>query len=126
MFYVFYEQYLTMWSDVLRALGISIATIFLVSFFLMGLDFHSAFILLIMIVTIITNLAGMMYWWNISLNAVSLVNLVMVRILAARAQHIDERTDSLMMQRHHFVTLVGRYMTKESRCPKTLNHQLGL
>ena len=78
MFYVFYEQYLTMWSDVLRALGISIATIFLVSFFLMGLDFHSAFILLIMILTIITNLAGMMYWWNISLNAVSLVNLVMV------------------------------------------------
>ncbi|XP_043243694.1 NPC intracellular cholesterol transporter 1-like [Amphibalanus amphitrite] len=77
VFYVFYEQYLTMWSDVLRALGISIATIFLVSFFLMGLDFHSAFILLIMIVTIITNLAGMMYWWNISLNAVSLVNLVM-------------------------------------------------
>ncbi|XP_037082633.1 NPC intracellular cholesterol transporter 1-like [Pollicipes pollicipes] len=77
VFYVFYEQYLTMWADVLRSLAISIVTIFLVTFFLMGLDLHSALIVLVMILLIITNLLGLMYWWDISLNAVSLVNLIM-------------------------------------------------
>ena len=78
VFYVYYEQYLTMWPDVLRSLAISLATIFFVTFFLMGLDLHSALIVLLMIVMIITNLGGIMYWWDISLNAVSLVNLIMV------------------------------------------------
>ena len=78
VFYVYYEQYLTMWPDVMRSLGISVATIFLVTFLLMGLDLHSALIVLVMIIMIITNLGGIMYWWDISLNAVSLVNLIMV------------------------------------------------
>ncbi|XP_043226344.1 NPC intracellular cholesterol transporter 1-like [Amphibalanus amphitrite] len=77
VFYVYYEQYLTMWPDVMRSLGISVATIFVVTFLLMGLDLHSALIVLVMIVMIITNLGGIMYWWDISLNAVSLVNLIM-------------------------------------------------
>ena len=81
IFYVFYEQYLTMWTDVLVSLGISAAAIFVVSFILLGLDIHSALIVLITILMIVTDLCGMMYWWNISLNAVSLVNLVMVSSL---------------------------------------------
>merc|ERR1712127_1081615 len=44
---------------------------------LLGLDIHSALIVLITILMIVTDLCGMGYWWNISLNAVSLVNLVM-------------------------------------------------
>lgn len=79
VFYVFYEQYLTMWSDTLGSLGLSVAAIFVVTFLLMGLDICSAVVVIITIVMIVTNLLGLMYWWNISLNAVSRVNLVMVR-----------------------------------------------
>ena len=38
VFYVFYEQYLTMWQDTLNSIGVSLATIFVVTFFLMGMD----------------------------------------------------------------------------------------
>jgi len=41
------------------------------------LDLHAALIVLLTIIMIVTNLGGLMYHWNISLNAVSLVNLVM-------------------------------------------------
>ncbi|XP_034244049.1 NPC intracellular cholesterol transporter 1 isoform X2 [Thrips palmi] len=77
VFYVFYEQYLTMWEDTLGSLGLSVAAIFVVTFLLMGLDVCSALVVIITIVMIVTNLLGLMYWWNISLNAVSRVNLVM-------------------------------------------------
>ena len=80
IFYVFYEQYLTMWVDVLTSLGISMAAIFVVTFVLLGCDIHSSVVVLITITMIIVDLIGLMYWWNISLNAVSLVNLVMVSL----------------------------------------------
>ena len=62
VFYVFYEQYLQMWHDTLKSLGISLLAIFLVTFFLLGLDLVSAIISLVVIVMILVNLAGMMYW----------------------------------------------------------------
>ena len=77
VFYVFYEQYLTMWHDTLKSLGISLAAIFIVTFILMGFDLVSSVINLLIIILIIVNLCGLMYWWHITLNAVSLVNLVM-------------------------------------------------
>jgi len=77
IFYVFYEQYLTMWPDVLFSMSISAAAIFVVTFVLLGLDIYSAVVVLITISMIVVDLIGVMYWWNISLNAVSLVNLVM-------------------------------------------------
>eukprot|EP00092_Neocalanus_flemingeri_P034693 GFUD01037748.1.p1 GENE.GFUD01037748.1~~GFUD01037748.1.p1 ORF type:complete len:796 (-),score=140.04 GFUD01037748.1:17-2356(-) len=77
IFYVFYEQYLTMWADTLKSVGISLATIFVVTFLLMGMDLLSASIILLLIILILVNLGALMYWWNITLNAVSLVNLVM-------------------------------------------------
>lgn len=77
VFYVFYEQYLTMWDDTLRSLGVSLAAIFLVTFVLMGFDLVSSLIILLIIVLIVLNLGALMYWWHITLNAVSLVNLVM-------------------------------------------------
>merc|ERR1712141_992418 len=89
IFYVFYEQYLTMWHDTLKSLGISLLAIFVVTFFMMGLDFMSSVISLIVITMILINLCGMMYWWNITLNAVSLVNLVMaVGISVEFSSHI--------------------------------------
>ncbi len=62
VFYVFYEQYLTMWEDTLHSLGISLLAIFVVTFFLMGFDLVSSVINLIVIVMILINLGGMMYW----------------------------------------------------------------
>lgn len=51
--------------------------IFIVTFLLMGFDIHSSLIVVITITMIVINIGGLMYMWNISLNAVSLVNLVM-------------------------------------------------
>ena len=81
VFYVFYEQYLTMWRDVLTSLGISVSAIFVVTFVLLGLNVHSSIVVLITILMIVTNMLGIMYFWDIPLNAVSLVNLVMVSYL---------------------------------------------
>ncbi|XP_029162853.1 NPC intracellular cholesterol transporter 1 isoform X4 [Nylanderia fulva] len=77
VFYVFYEQYLTMWPDTLQSIGISLLAIFMVTFLLMGLDIFSSLVVLITITMIVVNIGGLMYWWHITLNAVSLVNLVM-------------------------------------------------
>lgn len=76
--HVFYEQYLTMWPDTFKNLALSLGAIFVVTFVLLGLDFVSATVVTFTIVMIIVNLMGLMYWWDISLNAVSLVNLVVV------------------------------------------------
>lgn len=78
---VFYEQYLTMWHDTGKSMFMSIGVIFVVTFLFLGLDFYSAAIIALTIVMIMINLMGLMYWWDISLNAVSLVNLVVVSTL---------------------------------------------
>ena len=80
IFYVFYEQYLTIWQDALVSLSISLAAVFVVTFILLGLDLHSSLAVLVTIAMIIADMFGLMYWWDRSLNAVSLVNLVMVSI----------------------------------------------
>ncbi|CAG2106852.1 unnamed protein product [Medioppia subpectinata] len=77
IFYVFYEQYLTIWTDTITNLVITISAIFVVTFIFLGFDLISSLIVIAMIVAIVVNLMGFMFWWNISLNAVSLVNLVM-------------------------------------------------
>ncbi|KAG8224721.1 hypothetical protein J437_LFUL004891, partial [Ladona fulva] len=77
VFYVFYEQYLTIWRDTGISLGLSLLAVWIVTFLVTGFQFLSSVILMAMIVFIVVDLFGMMYWWNITLNAVSLVNLVM-------------------------------------------------
>lgn len=76
IFYVFYEQYLTIWHDVIVSVGLSLGAIFVVTFIVTGLDIVSALTVLLMVTLILCNMGGMMWAWNISLNAVSLVNLV--------------------------------------------------
>uniref|UniRef100_A0A6G1S848 Niemann-Pick C1 protein n=1 Tax=Aceria tosichella TaxID=561515 RepID=A0A6G1S848_9ACAR len=75
--YVFYEQYLTIWQQTFRNLSISMATIFIVTYLLLGCDLYISSVIVGTIASIIINLMGLMYFWNIQLNAVSLVNLVM-------------------------------------------------
>ena len=48
------------------------------TFLLMGFQVLIAFIVTFTVAMIITDIMGMMYLWNIPLNAISLVNLVMV------------------------------------------------
>jgi Niemann-Pick C1 protein len=52
--------------------------VFVVTILLMGLDFYTAVIICTTIAMIIIDMFGAMYLFNIELNAVSLVNLVMV------------------------------------------------
>ncbi|XP_073710084.1 NPC intracellular cholesterol transporter 1 [Misgurnus anguillicaudatus] len=77
VFYVFYEQYLTIIKDTALNLGVSLAAIFVVSTVLLGFEFWSAGLVSFTIAMILINMFGVMWLWNISLNAVSLVNLVM-------------------------------------------------
>ena len=76
VFYVFYEQYLTIWKDSLISLGLSLAAIFIVTLIITGIDIMSSAIILFTVFLILLNMGGLMWLWNISLNAVSLVNLV--------------------------------------------------
>ena len=54
------------------------AAIFVVTFVLLGFNLSIALIVTFTVAIIIVDLLGLMYIWDISLNAVSLVNLVMV------------------------------------------------
>lgn len=77
IFYVFYEQYLTIAHDTALNLGVSVGAIFVVTTVLLGFELWSAVIVCITISMILVNMFGVMWLWGISLNAVSLVNLVM-------------------------------------------------
>lgn len=110
VFYVFYEQYLTMWPDALFSLGLSLGSILIVTFVLMGFDLVSSVIVVVTIIMIIVDLGGVMYFWDISMNAVSLVNLVMAVgisvefcshlvhsfAVSMRANRVDRAKDSLI------------------------------
>ncbi|XP_033180820.1 NPC intracellular cholesterol transporter 1 homolog 1b-like [Bombus impatiens] len=76
IFYVYYEQYLTIWKETVSSLGYSLCVIFIVTLILTGLSLFSAIIVILTVLMIIVNIGGLMYWWHIQLNAVSLVNLV--------------------------------------------------
>lgn len=56
VFYVFYEQYLTMWPDTIQSMGYSVLAIFIVTFVLMGFDIHSSTVVIITITMIVINL----------------------------------------------------------------------
>ncbi|XP_067952153.1 NPC intracellular cholesterol transporter 1-like [Watersipora subatra] len=77
VWHVYYEQYLYVQKQTWQNLGICLAAVFVVTFLLLGLDLWSACIAVVTIALIVNSMFGLMYLWNISLNAVSLVNLVM-------------------------------------------------
>lgn len=77
IFHVFYEQYLTIEAESAVHLSISLVGIFGITFLLLDLNLKAAAIVCLTIVMIIVDLLGIMYFWDIALNAISLVNLVM-------------------------------------------------
>ena len=56
IFYVFYEQYLTMFEDTLRSLGISIGAVFIVTFILSGFDLMTSVVTILVIIMILVDL----------------------------------------------------------------------
>nr|QWX95805.1 NPC intracellular cholesterol transporter-like protein [Strongyloides stercoralis] len=77
VFYVFYENYETIVSDAIIQIIFSITGIFVVATLCLGIDPWSGMIIVVTIASILLNLIGLMYWWNIDFNAISVVNLVM-------------------------------------------------
>ncbi|XP_037025848.1 NPC intracellular cholesterol transporter 1 homolog 1b [Bradysia coprophila] len=76
VYYLYYEQYLNIWNDTFFSLGLSLAATFLVTFLFTGLDIASAVIVFTFVTMIVVNMGGVMWLWGITLNAISLVNLV--------------------------------------------------
>lgn len=58
VFYVYYEQYLTMWSDTLQNMGISVLAIFFVTLVLQGFDINSSIVVVTTITMIVINIGG--------------------------------------------------------------------
>uniref|UniRef100_A0A8C8SDG3 NPC1 like intracellular cholesterol transporter 1 n=1 Tax=Pelusios castaneus TaxID=367368 RepID=A0A8C8SDG3_9SAUR len=74
--YVFYEQYLTIVNEGLFNLALCLVPTFAVCCILLGMDLRSGLINLLTIVMILVDTVGAMTLWDISYNAISLINLV--------------------------------------------------
>ncbi|XP_067396428.1 NPC1-like intracellular cholesterol transporter 1 [Emydura macquarii macquarii] len=74
--YVFYEQYLTIVNEGLFNLALCLLPTFAVCCVLLGMDLRSGIINLLTIVMILVDTVGAMTLWDISYNAISLINLV--------------------------------------------------
>lgn len=68
-------------TDTLLNLGYSFAAVAFVTFILMQFSLGSTLVVIVTIAMVIVDMFGLMSVLSISLNAVSLVNLVMVRRL---------------------------------------------
>lgn len=76
--YVFYEQYLNIWNETMIDIGLALVAIFFVTIIFFSFNLTISLTIVLTILFIVINLLGVMYFWSISLNAISLVNLVMV------------------------------------------------
>ncbi|KAL7054187.1 hypothetical protein AAHC03_026408 [Spirometra sp. Aus1] len=76
IFYVFYEQYLTVARETAVQLSMSIAAVTVITWIMLGLDVVATLNTILGVASILASVMGMMVLWGISLNAISLVNLV--------------------------------------------------
>ena len=75
VFYIFFDQYISIISLTFTLLGSALGAIFLASAILLG-SLQTAALLALTVAMIVVDVAGVMVIWGVSLNAVSLVNLV--------------------------------------------------
>ena len=66
IFYVFYEQYLTMFEDTMRSLGISIGAVFIVTFILSGFDLMTSIVTILIIIMILVDIGKLIKITHIS------------------------------------------------------------
>lgn len=76
VFYVFFEQYLTMWGDTFKSLAYCLLGALAINLFASGFNILTTFAVIFTSVLVLVNMMGIMYIWNIPLNAVSCVNLI--------------------------------------------------
>ncbi|TGZ50411.1 hypothetical protein CRM22_010806 [Opisthorchis felineus] len=76
VFYVFYEQYVTIVNEALIQVGACLLAITVVTFLLLGLNLIATFMVVLGVVFIVLSMLALMVLWHIDLNALSLVNLV--------------------------------------------------
>ena len=77
IFYVFYEQFLTIETETWKNLLACVLGVFVVTFVLLGFDIRSAVCVVVTVCMIVVDLIAWMHMWGVSLNAISLVNLVL-------------------------------------------------
>jgi Niemann-Pick C1 protein len=75
VFYIFFEQYTYIVSMAVQILGLAIFSIFIVTSSLLG-SIRCGLIVMAVVIMILVDVIGVMTVWGVSLNAVSLVNLV--------------------------------------------------
>ncbi|CAH8293053.1 unnamed protein product, partial [Schistosoma turkestanicum] len=78
VFYVFYEQYLTLANEAAFQLGICLLAIFIVTLIFFGCDIIATIMVIFGVMYIVISVSAIMVLWSITLNALSLVNLVVV------------------------------------------------
>ncbi|KAJ0176158.1 hypothetical protein K1T71_008332 [Dendrolimus kikuchii] len=76
VFYVYFEQYLRMWSDTFASLGYSLIGALIINLIASGFNILTTFSVMFTAILVLVNMMGVMYIWNIPLNAVSCVNLI--------------------------------------------------
>ncbi|KAK6465264.1 patched family-domain-containing protein [Scheffersomyces coipomensis] len=74
-FYIFFVQYESIVASTFTLLGIALAVIWLISSLLLG-SIRTATVMVVVVISILVNIGGVLSIWSISLNAVSLVNLI--------------------------------------------------
>eukprot|EP01100_Stratorugosa_tubuloviscum_P013850 TRINITY_DN711_c2_g4_i1.p1 TRINITY_DN711_c2_g4~~TRINITY_DN711_c2_g4_i1.p1 ORF type:complete len:1200 (+),score=521.97 TRINITY_DN711_c2_g4_i1:261-3860(+) len=74
--YVFFEQYVSLYEIFAICASCAVVAVFLISFAMLG-NFVLASIVLLMVIMIEVDVLGIMYLWDVTLNAVSVVNLIM-------------------------------------------------
>ncbi|XP_041981262.1 NPC intracellular cholesterol transporter 1 homolog 1b-like [Aricia agestis] len=76
VFYVYFEQYLTMWEDTFLFISYCLIGTFIINLIATGFNVLISLALIICVFMIIVEMMGIMYMWNIPLNAVSCINLI--------------------------------------------------
>ncbi|KAL3318174.1 Niemann-Pick disease type C1 [Cichlidogyrus casuarinus] len=76
VFYVFYEQYLNQEAEAALQLGVCFVAISVITLIVLGLDLLATLIVFLGVAQILLSVLAVMVFWGITLNALSLVNLV--------------------------------------------------
>lgn len=76
VFYVFFEQYLTMWRDTFVSISYCMLGAFVINLLASGFNLLTTFAVIFTAIMVVLNMMGIMYLWSIPLNAVSCVNLI--------------------------------------------------
>ncbi len=117
---MFYEQYVKIWQDATAQLLLTLIAIFICTFILLSFDLFTSLIVTGVIAIIIIDMVGIMYLWDIELNAISLVNLVIVSIIFYHnSSFLSKRYSNLKFQINRLLA----YLLNSARILRVLLQQ---